>query len=174
VIAYKVLRAGAVAPFSGYVWPLPRGGEPGAWVGAAGGGAMCRDAVHGCRSADLPWWLDGELWEAEFDGPVTTGRHKISAPRARLLRRVERWDAACAQRFAAACAARAHHLAAAASDPVAERMAADGAQCALAGDAAVTAYVATQVAGRIGGPDAMTTERASQAAWLRAELDLRA
>jgi hypothetical protein len=177
VIAYKVLRAGAVGPFSGYTWPLPRGGGPGPWV-AAGGRAICRDAVHGCRVADLPWWLGEELWEAEFDGPVATGRHKISAPRARLLRRVEGWDAACARRFAEACAERAHALAAgaatiepgAANDAIA--MAGDAAQCARTGDAAVTAYVAAQVAGRVGGPDAMTIERTAQAAWLRFELGL--
>jgi hypothetical protein len=176
VIAYKVLRPGAVGPFSGYAWPLPRGGGPGAWVVAAGEGAICRAAVHGCRVADLPWWLGEELWAAEFEGPVATGRHKISAPRARLVRRVDAWDAACARRFAAACAERAHALAAAVIEPedarLAVAMSRDAAQVARSGDAAVTAYVAAQVAGRVGGPDAMTAERTAQAAWLRAELGL--
>jgi hypothetical protein len=105
--AYKFLCAGGVGPFSRYVWPLPRKDRPGAWVIAPSGAGLCRTAVHGCRIADLPWWLQDELWEAELDGPVTSGRHKVMAPRARLLRRIEPWDGACAQRFADACAWRA-------------------------------------------------------------------
>ena len=46
----------------------------------------------------------------------TAGRHKVMAPRARLLRRVDDWDVACAQRFADACAGRARDHAAAALD----------------------------------------------------------
>jgi hypothetical protein len=110
--AYKFLCAGAVGPFSRYAWPLPRDGRPGAWVIAPSGAGLCRGAVHGCRVADLPWWLQDELWAAELDGPVAAGRHKVMAPRGRLLHRVEGWDAACAQRFADACAWRARDHAA--------------------------------------------------------------
>jgi hypothetical protein len=107
VIAYKFLSSGGVGPFSRYAWPLPRDGRPGAWVSGATGAVLCRSAVHACRVRDLPWWLQDELWEAELDGEIATGRHKVMAPRARLLRRVEPWDAACSQRFADACAMRA-------------------------------------------------------------------
>jgi hypothetical protein len=116
MIAYKFLCAGGVGPFSGFAWPQPRGEAPGPWVVAPGGAALCRSAVHGCRGQDLPWWLHDELWEAEFDGEPTAGRHKIMAPRARLLRRIDGWDAACAQRFADACARRARDHAATALD----------------------------------------------------------
>jgi hypothetical protein len=116
MLAYKLLCAGGIGPFSRYAWPLPRDGSPGAWVMAPADAVPCATAVHGCRVADLPWWLQDEMWEAEFDGPVATSRHKIQAPRARLLRRVEGWDAACAQRFADACALRARDLAAGALD----------------------------------------------------------
>ena len=116
MIAYKFLCAGGLGPFSRYAWPLPRGGRPGAWVIAPGDATLCRNAVHGCRVADLPWWLQDELWEAEFDGSVSAGRHKIMAARARLLRRVEGWDRACAQRFADACALRTRDHAVAALD----------------------------------------------------------
>jgi hypothetical protein len=179
MIVYKALCSGGLAPISGHAWPLPIGGEPGAWVAARGGG-VCRDAVHGCRVADLPWWLQDELWEAEFDGPIATGRHKISAPRARLLGRVDGWDATCARRFAAACADRAADHATAGrrrahanTARIACALAEDAARCAREADAIVTAYVAAQVAGRVGGPEAMTAERTWQAAWLRAELGLR-
>jgi hypothetical protein len=114
VIAYKFLCAGGVGPFSRYAWPLPRAGRPGAWVIAASDTVICRTAVHACRVGDLPWWLQDELWETELDGDVSAGRHKVMAPRARLLRRVEAWDAGCAQRFADACAMRARDHAAAA------------------------------------------------------------
>jgi hypothetical protein len=112
VIAYKFLCAGGVGPFSRYAWPLPRDGRPGAWVIGAADAVPCRTAVHACRVGDLPWWLQDELWEAELDGDVSAGRHKVMAPRARLLRRVDPWDAACAQRFADACAMRARDHAA--------------------------------------------------------------
>ena len=181
MIAYKALCAGGRAPISGYAWPRPPTGAPGPWVVGRPSGAMCRDGVHGCRAADLPWWLQAELWEAEFDGPIAIGRHKISAPRARLLRRVDAWDAACARRFAGACADRAaEHSAAARRHAgrdrarIAERLAEDAARCAREGDAIVTAYIAAHVAARTAGPEAMTAERTWQAGWLRAELGLRA
>jgi hypothetical protein len=116
MIAYKFLCAGGVGPFSGYSWPLPADGGPGAWVASAPDPVLCDRAVHACRIGDLPWWLHDELWAAELDGTVTAGRHKVMAPRGRLLRRVDAWDAACAQRFADACAERARDHAATALD----------------------------------------------------------
>jgi hypothetical protein len=127
------------------------------------------------------------------------------APRGRLLRRIEAWDAACAQRFADACAGRArdhaagaldradaHALAAAlrrattsrelrdtvrgAEPPEAARtavtMAGDAARRALGGAAVVAAYIAAHAAANVDGGDAMDAERAWQAEWLRAALDL--
>jgi hypothetical protein len=112
VIAYKFLCAGGVGPFSRYAWPLPRDDRAGAWVIGAADAVPCRTAVHACRVRDLPWWLQDELWEVELDGEVTAGRHKVMAPRGRLLGRVDGWDAGCAQRFADACAMRARDHAA--------------------------------------------------------------
>ena len=112
MIAYKFLCAGGVGPFSRYAWPLPRGGAPGAWVISSADAVLCHTAVHACRVTDLPWWLQDELWEAELGGEVTAGRHKVMAPRARLLCRVDGWDATCAQRFADACARRSRDHAA--------------------------------------------------------------
>lgn len=112
MIAYKFLCSGGVGPFSRYPWPLPRDGRPGAWVIGGAATALCQSAVHACRVQDLPWWLQDELWEAELDGEISAGRHKVMSRRARLLRRVDAWDAACAQRFADACALRARDHAA--------------------------------------------------------------
>ena len=116
MIAYKFLCAGGVGPFSGYTWPLPRDGGAGPWVATAGDTVPCHRAVHACRVGDLPWWLHDELWEAELDGAVTAGRHKVMAPRGRLLRRIDAWNPDCAQRFADACAKRARDHAATALD----------------------------------------------------------
>jgi hypothetical protein len=112
--AFKFLRRGGIGPFSGYAWPLPRHGSPGAWVLASGDAVLCHSAIHACRVDDLPWWLHDELWEAELDGTLATGRHKVMAPRARLVRRIEAWDDTCAQGFADACAFRARDHAVAA------------------------------------------------------------
>lgn len=204
--AYKFLCAGGVGPFSRYAWPRPRGGAPGAWVISSSDAVLCHSAVHACRVSDLPWWLQSELWEAELGGEVTAGRHKVMAPQARLLRRVDAWDAACAQRFADACAGRARDHAAAALDragaaalaadlrragtpgelletvrgadaPEAARipvtMAGDAAIRALGGAGIVAGYIAAHTAARVNGRDGLTTERAWQSEWLRAELALR-
>jgi hypothetical protein len=114
MIAYKFLCPGGVGPFSRFEWPLPRRGRPGDWVTGTEDPTPCHRAVHACRVSDLPWWLQDELWEAELDGVTSTGRHKVMAPRGRLLRRVDGWDAACSQRFADACAGRARDHAASA------------------------------------------------------------
>jgi hypothetical protein len=116
MIAYKFLCAGGVGPFSGYSWPLPRDGAAGPWVTSAADPVLCHRAVHACRVSDLPWWLHDELWETELDGAVSTGRHKVMAPRGRLLRRIGAWDRDCARRFAGACAERARDHAATALD----------------------------------------------------------
>ncbi len=181
VIAYKFLCAGAIGPFSGHRWPLPGDAAPGPWVAAAGGEpALCHGAVHACRVRDLPWWLQDELWEAELDGDVTAGRHKIMAPRARLLRRVDGWDAACSQRFGDACAGRAREhadaaleRAAASAARIPQGMAGDAATRARSGAAIVAAYIAAHAAAQLGGAEAMEAERAWQSAWLRSQLALR-
>jgi hypothetical protein len=174
--AYKFLRTGGVGPFSRYAWPLPRADRPGAWVISGGGTVLCHSGIHACRVADLPWWLQDELWEAELDGDVAAGRHKVTAPRARLVGRVDAWDAACAQRFGDACAGRAREHAARALAPdtarIATAMAGDAATRARAGAAIVAAYIAVHTAARVDGPAAVVGERAWQAGWLAAELSL--
>src|SRR5712692_11040830 len=83
VIAYKFLSSGAVSPFSGVVWPPPSGTTPGAWVAAS------REVwIHGCRPADLPYWIDAELWRVELSDPARPVRHEVQAERARLQGRI--------------------------------------------------------------------------------------
>jgi hypothetical protein len=105
--AYKFLLPGAVGPFSGFAWPAPHGGLPGAWVEAGGDAVLCRSAIHACRLEHLPWWIQDELWEAELAEPVQQSGHKLMSVRGRLVRRVDGWDAAATRAFARACAFRA-------------------------------------------------------------------
>jgi hypothetical protein len=112
MIAYKFLRPGAVAPFSGFAWPTPEDGEPGAWVETALVGGMCRGGVHACALDDLTRWMAEELWEMELAGEVETGAYKLRASRGRLLRPFAGWESATAD-LAADCLARARDRAAA-------------------------------------------------------------
>lgn len=98
LIAYKFLRPGAVAPFSGRRWPVPANGEPGEWVG---------DGVYACEPLHLPLWIWEELWEVELGGEVEAHDQKLRARQARLVRRVEPWSPDGAKAFARACAGRA-------------------------------------------------------------------
>jgi hypothetical protein len=107
LIAYKFLRPGAVAPFSGYRWPAPAKGERGDSVGAATWTALCRDGVYACERRHLPLWIWEELWEVELGGEVEAHDQKLRAERGRLVRRVEPWSPGGAKAFARACAARA-------------------------------------------------------------------
>jgi hypothetical protein len=108
VIAYKFLAPGAVAPFTRLAWPRP--GADDAWVEAP---SQADDArwVHACKPAQLPYWLEEELWRVELAAPVREERYQLAAPRARLVDRVEGWDAAGRAAFAEACAWRARDLA---------------------------------------------------------------
>jgi hypothetical protein len=90
VIAYKWLAADGTGPFSGFRWPLP-GAAPGEWVEAAVD--PCGSGVHACRVRDLPLWAGQLLYEVELDGPLTEEPTKLVAPRGRLLRRIDAWDA---------------------------------------------------------------------------------
>lgn len=191
-IAYKFLEPGAVSPFTRFEWP------GGAWVSAPAD----REAswIFACRRGDLPYWIAPELWRIELGDPVREGRHQLSASRARLLGRVDAWNAALARDFARACALRARDLAlpalpvalredlarlddlnalAAAVSAGPDRSAfgeylGDAAVNADQGDAAATAYVASMLAATVGaGEAAFEGERAWQARWLSDRLRLR-
>jgi len=178
VIAHKFLRAGAVGMFGGLPWPVPEDGRPGAWVGGDGHGHG--HGVHACRADELPLWITDELWVVELAEPVRARPAKLTAPRGRLLARVDAWDGAAADAFAAACARRTRALAAATGDPVVAGFAGDAeALCAAvppepgrARAAAVAGLIAAEAGARAGGPDGASAERARPVAWfLRLLLD---
>lgn len=170
MIVYKFLSGGAVGPFSGFRWPTPTSGAPGAWVEAGPG-----DGVHACRPSDLPYWIDEELWVAELSGAVQVTHHQVVAPRGRLLARVEAWRE-LARAFAFDCSAtlRTRVDAALACGRVTAGTAAllrgyadDAEAWARGGNVAGAAFAATRAAGVLAGdPAAQADERRRQAAWL--------
>jgi hypothetical protein len=112
VIAYKFLAAGAVGPFTGFVWPAPSAAGPGRWVEAPD--RRGDHGIHACRERDLAFWLDAELWRAELADPASDGQRQVVSPRARLLARIAAWDEHEARGFAEACLWRARDFCAAA------------------------------------------------------------
>jgi hypothetical protein len=175
VIAWKFLGPGRTGPFSQVVWPAP-----GTWLHAAAHPLRtCRTAVHACELADLPLWLDIELWRVELGGPVQRGGGKLAAPAGRLLERLASWDAAAAVAYADACAERARELAENAGDTGAE-LTADAERCArhAARSALGTptmAAGAAMCAARVRAlrePDGIAAERAWQSRWLTERMRL--
>lgn len=137
--AWKFLDGDARGAFSGHAWPVPTGSGPGSWVDA-GAAAACRRGVHACTRADLAWWLNHELWEVELDGPLASGRHKLAAPRGRLVTRVAGWAEGAARGLAEHSAQRARDravslLAAAGLDTAADRLAAAAERTAVVAEA---------------------------------------
>jgi hypothetical protein len=103
VLAYAFLAEGAVEPLSGFAWPTPPEGEPGAWVDAD---TAPREALRGYLSGDLPYWLDDELWNIELEGAAAERPHLLLAERGRLLGQVDAWGSPLAWEFVDACARR--------------------------------------------------------------------
>ena len=149
---YKFMREGAVSPFTGVRW------SRGEWV-EAGPPVPCRHGVHACRLEHLPYWLNAELWEVELDGEIVETGHKLVAERARLVRRIDRWDRGAFRKLAVSCAAQARGLGVESIAADCEAVIADGAY-------ALAVYFTAVAAERAGGEAARLAERRRQAAWL--------
>jgi len=102
---WKFLERDRVAPFGGHAWPAPGSGAPGDWIQPPGG------EVFACRSSDLPWWVNAELWEVELAAPIRTLPTQIVGRRGRLLRRIAGWDEVALRAYGVACAERARDVA---------------------------------------------------------------
>jgi hypothetical protein len=167
VIAYKFLRADGTSPFTRFAWPLPDG-APGAWVEARI--EPCRSGIHACRSGDMPAWTGHALFEAELAGDILAAPGKLVASRARLLRRLDAWDAAARDEYTRMCADRAHELARTPTlehwDAVIERSTRWG--------PALLGFMAARIAEERSGRAAYHAERVRQAEWLAGRLGLAA
>jgi hypothetical protein len=107
MIVYKFLDPGGVGPYSGFSWPLPTSGSPGAWVQSTGALDLCRNGIHACRVGQLPYWWGTQLWEIELVEPIQDASQVMLAGRGRLLRQLHAWAEPMMRRYAQACAWRA-------------------------------------------------------------------
>jgi hypothetical protein len=164
--AYKFLTADGLGVFSRFAWPLP-GVGPGAWIESEVG--LCRAGIHACRPIDLPYWIAPVLYEVELDGPVDEQPLKVVAPRGRLIRRIDAWNAAAQEAYGRMCFARADELVAAAP----ERLGgwAPPPEIPLTASAQL-GFMTARIAEQLGGTDAHVEERKRQSAWLVEQLEL--
>jgi hypothetical protein len=109
--AYKFLPAGGHGLFSGFSWPLPSNGTPGAWVDAGLPLEPCVNGIHVCREDDLPYWIDDELWVIELRGEIAEHGRMLVAEEGRLVTRIDAWNRESATSFAEACALRGRDVA---------------------------------------------------------------
>lgn len=163
--AFKFLTADGLGLFSRFAWPVPNGG-PGAWVESEVD--PCRAGIHACRAEDLPFWIGPTLYEIELDGPVTEETTKVAAPRGRLVRRIDAWDAEARDDWGRMCVARALELVAEAP----ERLGGWAPTADLARESAKAGYVAARIAEELGGGAAYVDERRHQSDWLVERLAL--
>lgn len=171
MIAYKFLRAGAVAPFSGVRWP-----RPGDWLTSDGPLEACANGVHASPPAALAYWFDRELWQVELDGEILDERTVLVARRGRLVARVEGWPDVSSG-LARACAERARgHAARAPGNLRARGLADEAVECAeqepMPDDAILAAYAAA-VAAEVVEPGSFAAERAWQSRQLAELLGLK-
>jgi hypothetical protein len=166
VIAYKFLSADGRGVFSRFAWPLPNG-APGEWVEAEVD--LCRSGVHACRPEDLSYWLAPALYEIELDGEIDIAGMKVTAPRGRLVRRIDAWNDETREEYSQMCIARAGELAAEAPELVGPWA---PVPAASAGGPALMGFIAARMGEAISGVDAYVAERARQSAWLAERLDL--
>ena len=167
MIAYKFLRPDGTSVFTDFSWPLPNGG-PGPWIEA--NVEPCRSGIHACRPEHLPLWAGQILYEVELDGEIADDRTKLTAGRARLIRRIDAWEEEVRDRYTRMCADRAHELARGASPPLEQWEAVI--EPSVPEGPALLGFVAARIAEEIDGPDAYKAERARQTEWLVEQLQL--
>jgi hypothetical protein len=160
---YKVLDAGAVAPFTRFAW------SEGDWVEAEAV-EPCRAGIHACRVPDLPYWLGSELWEIELDGDVTEQARKVVGRRGRLVRRIPEWNLDLLRAFTESC--RAETKLRVGAIPLLSGYVGDIDRFRSGDRHGLAAFAAARAAELSGGPRAYERERARQAAWLADRLGL--
>jgi hypothetical protein len=167
-IAFKFTRPGARSPFTGFEWPV------GDWVEAEGEVGLCANGIHACRVAALPRWLDDELWRIELEDVAEEREGVMIARRARLLERIEAWDAETSRELARSCVARALEFAERVPDPLVRARADMIAAIAESPDPSATALTMYTTAHTFDDvePGSYFEERRRQTEWLRDRLHL--
>jgi hypothetical protein len=95
---FKFLGADSIGRFSDFAWP-----PSGEWVRVDGPLDPCVSGIHVCRTGDLPYWFDDELWEVDVAGERLEHLEQLVVERARLVSRVEAWPDPLASQLAAGC-----------------------------------------------------------------------
>lgn len=166
-LAYKFTRPGARSPFTGFAWPQ------GEWVEAEGEIGLCANGIHACRPEALPRWIDDELWLVELEEVEEEHDGVLIARRARLLERIEAWDAETSRELARSCAARVREVAEQSRDPLVQGRAEMIAAIADGPDPSATALALYTTAHTFDDVDgSYYEERRRQAEWLRERLQL--
>jgi hypothetical protein len=163
VIAYKFLKAGRTAPFTGFHWPVDQ------WV-EGGPVETCRDGIHACRVRHLPIWMAAELWEIELDGEIVEQARKLVAARGRLTRRIDGWNDELLERFGRFSIERTRK--GVGFLPVTSGYVADVERFVSQRRFAIAGFAAARAAERRDGPLGYDRERQLQAAWLAERLGL--
>ena len=163
MIAYKFLNEGAVAPFTGFRWPV------GEWV-EAGDVELCRRGIHACRVRDLPIWMGRELWEIELDGEVVEQERKVAAARGRLVRHIGEWNDDLLDAFGRFCVKRVRERVG--FLPVLAGFVADVERFVTQRRFPIAGFAAARAAELRDGPRAYDRERLLQAGWLAEGLGL--
>jgi hypothetical protein len=176
---FKFLDGDARGSISGFEWPTPAAGAPGAWIQTATPLVLCERGVHACGPHQLAHWLDEQLWVVELAGELQHATHAVLASHARLVRRVDAWSSESAARFARAAYDHAQELASADAQfgaSVAPHLSTRDYHVPR-GNTALAAYCSAMAVARLSGRDhfdqaAYDAERAWQSEWLVRELDL--
>ena len=105
---YKVLAADGVSPQHGGSgkWFIPKGKRMGKWMPAIKDIQPCARGYHFVNIEQLPQWIGPTLYEIEVRGQVIHEADKSVAEQARLIRKVETWNAKNLRLYAADCAKR--------------------------------------------------------------------
>lgn len=163
MIAYKFLKAGRTAPFTGFPWPLDD------WVEAESV-EHCRGGIHACRAQHLPIWMGAELWEIELAGKVLEQSRKLVAPRGRLTRRILDWNDELLERFGEFCIERTRRRVG--FLPVTSGYVSDVERFVAQRRFAIAGFAAARAAEHRDGPAGYDLERRLQATWLGERLGL--
>jgi hypothetical protein len=165
--AFKFMRPGRVAPFTGVRWP-----EPGEWIEGDAPVALCRSGVHAIQPEALPVWIAEELWRVELEDAETVAPGIVAASRGRLVERIEAWNDDSAREFAGACAAHVGGVSGRAAEYAADARA--SAEEARADFTTTTVAYMARHAAEAAEPGGFARERAWQADWLAQRLGLTA
>jgi hypothetical protein len=178
-LAFKFLMPDGRAAVSGFHWPLPADGAPGAWVEVARPIEPCKVGIHACGLRQLSSWLHDTLWLIELEGALTCSGGVV-AQRGRLVREVAAWRFGGALRFAHAAHEHALTLVTAAQpDRRAAALPCVGSAAAHLprGNVALAAFCTAMSVARLRGIDhfdqrGYDAERRWQSNWIRRELAL--